>query len=149
MPIFSAKPNQRIPSLPDCSSASERAYLLRLQPSRWLFGWWILLHLLLAFTALMANLTVAVSGMAFVALIVHFRLRYPVNGTLLIVSAGACFALPLEGRFNLTLSGTTRIGRFWIELVFSDCPKSRFLVLKDQIQEPEWRRLCLILREGV
>ena len=97
----------------------------------------------------MANLPAAVAAATIAALILHFRLRNPVCGALLLVSGRGRFALPIEGRFNLTLSDTTRIGSFWIELVFSDCPNSRFLVLKDQFQEPEWRRLCLILREGV
>ena len=97
----------------------------------------------------MANLPNVLAGVAIAGLGLNFWRLYPVRGSLLVISGRARFALPLECRFDLGLCNTTRIGSFWIELVFSDCPNSRFLVLKDQIEELKWRRLCLILREGV
>jgi len=77
----------------------------------------------------------------------HFRRFHPVRGGLLIASPGGRFALPAAGRFDLELTDSTRIGGFWAELVFSDRPGSRFLILKDQLAEPDWRRLSLTLRE--
>ncbi len=104
---------------------------------------------MLACTALMANLPIAVSGTLIVILALHGGLKSPVGGSLLVVSSRARFGLPLEGRFDLRLSGGTHIGPFWVELAFSDRPGSRLLILKDQITEPEWRWLCLTLREAV
>lgn len=66
----------------------------------------------------------------------------------MLVSHDRCFALPAEGRFRLRLADTTRLGVFWIRLVFTDRPSSHILLLRDQLPELEWRRLCLILRDG-
>jgi len=97
----------------------------------------------------MANPPLAIGSALILVLSLHFRLRYPVCGALLILSPGGRFALPIEGRFDLTLSKATALGDFWAELVFSDRPNSRFLLLRDQLPELEWRRLSLNLRERV
>jgi hypothetical protein len=111
-------------------------------------GWWILLHLVLALAVFMANLPYSVAGLGMAALAVHYRLRYPVCGALLLVSGHNRFALPCEGRFDLDLSARSRLGGFWAELVFTDRPNSTLLLVRDQLSEPDWRRLGLILREG-
>jgi hypothetical protein len=110
-------------------------------------AWWIGLHLVLIIALLMANPSPVVGAGLLAALAWHFRHFHPVRGTLLITSPGGRFALPVDGRFDLELTSSTRIGAFWVELVFSDRPGSRFLILKDQLAEPDWRRLSLILRE--
>jgi hypothetical protein len=96
----------------------------------------------------MANLPFVAAGLGLGALALHFRARYPVREALLVVSGRRRFALPVDGRFDLELRADTHFGAFWAELVFSDCPNSRFLIVRDQMSEPEWRKLCLILREG-
>lgn len=133
--------------MPDCSRSFAKARLFRLTRSRWLLAWWIGLHLVLTLAVLMANPPPALGGVLMLVLAVHFKRRYPVRGGLLIASPGGRFALPAAGRFDLRLAESTRIGFFWAELVFSDRPGSRFLILKDQLTEPDWRRLGLILRE--
>ena len=95
----------------------------------------------------MANAPPTAGGVLLLVLAVHFERRYPVRGGLLIASPGGRFALPAAGRFDLRLTESTRIGSFWAELAFSDRPGSRFLILKDQLTEPDWRRLSLILHE--
>lgn len=107
------------------------------------------MHLELGLAVLMANSPAAVSGGLILVLCLHFRLRYPINSSLLILVAGGRFSLPAEGRFDLMLDEATRVGSFWAEIVFSDRPNSQFLLLRDQLPEPDWRRLCLILRELV
>ena len=97
----------------------------------------------------MANMPLAVGFGLLPALAWHYRRFDPVCGGLLIVSRGSRFALPLAGRFDLRLAGATRVGAFWAELVFRDRPRSHFLILRDQLAEPEWRQLSLILRERV
>lgn len=136
-----------MPSLPDSSGPFARARLYKLEPSRWLRAWWLGLHLVLILAALMANPPPAVGVSLLPVLAWHYRRFNPVRGALLIVSPGGRFALPVAGRFDLELAGSTRIGALWAELVFRDRPKSRFLILKDQLEEPDWRRLSLILRE--
>jgi hypothetical protein len=78
---------------------------------------------------------------------VHARRRNPVRGALLVVSDGPRFALPVDGRFNLSLSASSRCGLHWAELVFSDRPRERLLVLRDQLDARDWRRLKLLVRE--
>jgi hypothetical protein len=95
----------------------------------------------------MANAPPAVGVALLAALAWHYRRFYPVRGALLIVSPGPRFALPAAGRFDLELAESTSVGAFWAELVFRDRPKSRFLIVRDQLEEPDWRRLSLILRE--
>lgn len=107
------------------------------------------MHLVLAGSVFMANLPLAAAGLGLGALALHFRARYPVRQALLVVSGRARFALPAEGRFDLGLRADTCFGAFWAELQFSDRPNSRFLIIRDQMSEPDWRRLCLILREGL
>lgn len=97
----------------------------------------------------MASLPVIVAVLALGALALHFRARYPVRGALLVVSGRRRFGLPVDGRFDLGLRADTRLGAFWVELEFSDRPNSRFLVIRDQMSEPEWRQLCLNVREGL
>lgn len=137
-----------MPSLPDCSGPFERALLFKLRASRWLRIWWIGLHLVLILAVLMANPPPAVGAALMLGLAAHFRRLFPLRGALLIASPGGRFALPAAGRFDLTLAEATRLGGFWVELAFSDRPGSRFLILRDQLAEPDWRRLGLILREG-
>jgi hypothetical protein len=96
----------------------------------------------------MANLPWFVAGAAVGAVLLHALLRNPVCSALLIVGGDGSFGLPLQGRFDLRLGARTRFARSWADLVFSDCPRSRFLILSDQLPEPDWRRLCLILKEG-
>lgn len=136
-----------MPSLPDSSAPFARPHLYRLGPSRCLRVWWLGLHLVLVLAALMASLPPAAVIVLLPVLAWHYRRFYPARGGLLIVSGGGRFALPLAGRFDLELAASTRIGAFWADLAFSDRPRSRFLILRDQLQEPDWRRLSLTLRE--
>jgi hypothetical protein len=95
----------------------------------------------------MANLPPAAGAVLLLALALHCRRLGPRRGELLIAGPGGRFALPAAGRFDLALAESTCIGGFWIELSFSDRPSSRFLILRDQLAEPDWRRLSLMLRE--
>jgi hypothetical protein len=97
----------------------------------------------------MANLPIALTACGLGTLALHSRVRYPARSALLIVSGQRRFALPAEGRFDLGIGANTCFGSFWAELQFSDRPTSRFLVVRDQMSEPDWRQLCLILREGL
>ena len=125
----------------DYSSPSARACLLKLERSRALSVWWLGLHLLLALTFIMVNTLAGSIGI--LLLVVHFCRRHPVRSLLLVISPGGRFALPAAGRFDLTLCPSTRLGRRWAELVFSDFPRERVLVLWDQLDAADWRRLRL------
>jgi Membrane-bound toxin component of toxin-antitoxin system len=136
-----------MPSLPDSSGPFARARLFKLEASRWLFAWWVGLHLILAFAVFMANPPPAAALVLLIALAWHFRRLDRSRGELLIAGPRGRFALPAAGRFDLALAGSPRVAGFWIELSFSDRPGSHFLILRDQLTEPDWRRLSLILRE--
>lgn len=105
--------------------------------------------MVLAAAVLMANLPFALTACGLGALALHSRARYPARTSLLIISGQCRFGLPVEGRFDLGIGANTCFGPFWAELQFSDRPTSRFLVVRDQMSEPDWRQLGLILREGL
>lgn len=136
-----------MPSSPNSCVESGRIRLLKLAPSRWLHAWWILLHLLLILAALMANPPVFPGAAWLLAVGLHYRLRFPVRGALLLVGPDGRFALPAEGRFDLALDGASAVSDCWAELVFRDRPRSRLLLLRDQVTDSDWRLLCLALTE--
>lgn len=65
---------------------------------------------------------------------------------LLLVQSGTV-ALPVESRFNLPLQGGTRIGAGWIDLELGH--GSRLLILRDQLDRADWRRLGLFVGSGI
>jgi Membrane-bound toxin component of toxin-antitoxin system len=136
-----------MPSLPDSSGPFARVQLFKLEASRWLFAWWVGLHLILVSAVLMANPPPAAGFVLLVALVWHFRRLRRGRGELLIAGPRDRFALPAAGRFDLALAASPSVAAFWIELSFSDRPGSHFLILRDQLAEPDWRRLSLIFRE--
>jgi hypothetical protein len=79
----------------------------------------------------------------------HAGLRCPGRSPLIVVSPGGRFALPAEGRFDLRLAPATRIGAFWVELVFDDEGGSRQLLIRDQFTDSAWRELRLALMECI
>jgi len=132
--------------LRDCFSPSARPELLELRPSRALLAWWVALHVVLGLAAVLVNLPIGLAGLPVLAL--HARLKNPVRGGLIVIGPGGRFALPSAGRFNLSLAPSTRYGPGWAELVFSDRPRARLLVLRDQLDAQGWRRLRLTLGEA-
>jgi len=107
------------------------------------------LHLVL-FAAVLAANTSLIPGLSRSCLIaLHARSRYPTRQKLIVVSPAGRFALPAEGRFDLRLTPATRIGGFWVELVFDDRPGSPVLLIRDQFTDLSWRRLRVALREWI
>ena len=133
----------------DFSDASARAFLLKLNRSHCLAGWWLLLHLLLIVAVAMAGVAMALRVAFWLVLGLHYWRRYPACPALLLVSPGGRFALPAEGRFDLELARDTRLGGFWVELVFGDRPDEPLLLLRDQFTVSGWRQLCIALNEWV
>ncbi len=131
--------------MPDYSIPSAPAVLLKLEPSRWLAAWWHALHGLIGAALLMANPLVAAAALPLV--VWHARRRRPESPGLIVIS-GSRFALPAAGRFNLVPGPGCRAGSHVVELVFTDRPRSRVLVLRDQLGAPEWRRLRLSVLES-
>lgn len=66
---------------------------------------------------------------------------------LLVVSAGARFALPVEGRFDLALSPASRSGPGWQLLVLGENPATEMLLVRDQLDATARRRLEIAIRE--
>ena len=135
--------------MPESWSAFDEFRLLELAPSRWLRTWWGLLHALLGLTTLAVELDPAFVGLAALAIVWHYRVRNPVHAGLLLAGRGSRFALPWQGRFNLTLAEASAAGDFWIELYFCDRPRQPVLVLRDQLAIEDWRKLWLCVRERV
>jgi hypothetical protein len=133
--------------LPDSSGTSARPFLIEATASRWLLAWWLALHGVLVATVFLVHLPM-VPGccLSFLAGL-HAGLRHPIRRALLVVSPGGRFALPAEQRFNLALAPATRVGGFWVELVFDDSRGSRLLLIRDQLTDSSWRRLRMALCE--
>lgn len=146
MPILSAGRNPRIPGLQLSSTESAPVCLIRFRRSRWLTAWWLGLHGLLGLAALLAAPGPLAVAAALTAVAWHGLGRRPRGTPLLLLAPGPRFALPLEERFDLRPTAGCREGPFWLELVFDDGGRS-VLVLADQLQRADWRRLRLALAE--
>jgi len=146
MPIFSGGPNPRTRILPDYCAVSARPGLLQAEPSRLLLLWWSGLHALVASALLMTNPLWLAAASPLLAL--HAWRRRPVTVRLLVVSGGR-FALPAEGRFDLTLLPAAGIGACCARLVFSDRPESPRYLIRDQLDAAGWRFLRLAIVESV
>ena len=110
--------------------------------------WWDVLHMLLATAVLMANPVTFLALVLLSAIALHFHLRRPEWNRLLLISANGRFALPEQGRFNLTLAEPARCGSFWADLRLSDDPRRGVLLLRDQFTASQWRQFSLWLRES-
>ena len=129
----------------DCYDTCAPATLIEIRPSRWLLAWRASLALVVAAAMFMVSPPLGI----LVLLIELWRglRRAPDRRSLLIVSAGARFAMPGEGRFDLALAPGSREGPGWIELEFTDRPGVRTTLLRDQLDAADWRRLGLAIRE--
>lgn len=139
-----AKPNLPIQTLRDSCAGSDLPRLLKLKPSRCLYCWWIGLHLLVALS--LFTLWPLLGWAVLPLLLWHFRRHRPQGGNLLLLLESGRVALPDEARFDLPLTRGTTAGSGWIDLVFR--PGAHRLILRDQLDPADWRRLRLFIGGG-
>jgi hypothetical protein len=101
--------------------------------------------LVLALSALMVSVP---AGIAVVLLLFLFsRRRRQATPTVIAITPDACFGLPNENRSDLTLTTASRSGPGWLQLSFSDRPGQRLLLLRDQVDDRDWRVLRIAILE--
>lgn len=130
----------------DCSEPSARAVLLRPEPSRCLLAWWIGLHAVVATALLMTNSAPALGALPLLAwhgLARRPRRRSPAGSLLLI--AGGRILRPAALRPDIAAGPGSRAGRFIVELEFAGERPARELILRDQLDARDWRRLRLAI----
>lgn len=112
-------------------------------------AWWAGLHGLLLLAIWAAGWRSGSSACLAAAVAAHWAARRPGSETALIVYLGAgVWALPETRRFRLALSGATGWGPGWTELRFSGEP-GRVLLLADQLDARDWRRLRAAVQESL
>jgi hypothetical protein len=144
-------------TLPPSSNASERVFILKLERSRALVLWWAGLHLLLGVTVLQlaagvapaasvpaARAVAAVGGLLTLALHAHYG--FPHAPLSLILSPTGLWSVPERGLHALELAPGTSCSAWWVLLILGP-PRTRVLVLRDQLGAESWRRLTLAIRE--
>ena len=132
--------------MPESSTASADVRLIRLEASKLLARWWLSLHGLLGLAAVAANWPGWLAAVALAGLALNCRLRWPRSATIVLVDGAGRFDLPADGRFGLRLARRSRAGTGWLSLVFDDKP-SPLLILSDQLEPEDWRRLRLAVTD--
>lgn len=134
--------------MPSSSRASAAVTLLKLEPSRWLAGWWAGLHALLAGAALLGRISPSATALLLGAIALHGVGRFPRTPGLLVFSAAGLWSLPERGQHALRLGAETACCAWWARLVLvGPGTRVRVLVLRDQLDTESWRLLRLVIRE--
>jgi hypothetical protein len=112
--------------------------------------WWVALHALLAATALLVAWPWPAAAGALAAVVGHTWWRWPRRPPgVIVIGADASCAVPEHGIGPLALSPRTRIAPWWVRL---DAREGRrrldILLLADQLDPDDWRRLAAIVRRA-
>ena len=130
------------------SNAFARVCILRARRSRSLLAWWLALHVLLAVSVLTSTVGLIWSGMLLLAVCVHAWIRLPGSSILLLRFGDGSWAIPEQGRFKLQLAPNSSYSTVWVRLVFeADGARNTVLLLRDQMETEDWRRLQVAVRE--
>jgi hypothetical protein len=111
--------------------------------------WWVGLHALLGGAAMLLAWPWPAAALAIVATIAHAAWRWPAppRATILLGPDGSCRLATDEGGDALPLGARTRFSGWWVHLAADDGPRRRdILLLFDQLEADDWRRLAAILR---
>ena len=112
--------------------------------------WWLGLHALLAVAALLVGWSWFAKAVAIVAVLGHAAWRRPAPppGVIEFGADGAC-SIPGLGLPPLALGTRTRLSPFWLHIVAgSGAETLDILLLVDQLEPDDWRRLSAILRRA-
>jgi len=112
--------------------------------------WWLGLHLLLTVAALLAGWSWSTKVAVIVAVVGHAAWRRPPPPCALIeVGADGACRIPALGSAPFVLGARTRLSPFWVRIVARNGAETLdLLLLIDQLNAEDWRRLTAILRRG-
>ena len=132
------------------SSAFAQSLVLTLEPSRVLWVWWCLLHALLGAACALVGWPVSFRVLAFAAVVGHGVLRKPTASPRVVhfTAQGSC-VVPEWNTGVRPLGARTLVCPFWVRLDLGMGPWPRdILLIADQMQPDEWRRLRALLLRG-
>ena len=123
--------------------------VLKLERSRILWVWWLLLHALLGVAFALVGWAAPFRFAAVAVVLGHCVMRRPAEspGTVVMAEGGRC-AVPEWNTGLRALGPRTLVARFWIRLDLGRGPWRRdILLFADQVRPETWRRLrALLLR---
>jgi len=133
------------------SSAFAPVIVFRPEPSRLLSLWWLALHALLAATALLIGWPWPAKAVALGAVLGHAAWRRPRSARALIeVDADGAFRIPGASPASFAPGTRTRLMPFWLRIVAGNGADTvDILLLVDQLDAADWRRLTAILRRAI
>ena len=132
------------------SSTFEPVIILRPDASLALALWWHGLHALLAATALLIGWPWSLKVVAICAVVAHDLWRRP-SSTRCVIEVGADAALRIAASSSTLLvpDRRTRLTPFWVRIVARNQRDGvDILLLADQLDPEDWRRLSAILRRA-
>jgi hypothetical protein len=107
----------------------------------------VLLHVVLASSALLFDLPLVFTAFVLALIAAHAIGRYPRTPRLLVLHSDGTWTVPERGWHGLSLAPRTTWTTWYVELVFIGPSGARILVLKDQLGAEDWRALQLAVRE--
>jgi hypothetical protein len=121
--------------------------VLSLRPSRVLWAWWALLHVLLVAAVVLLGSPAWIKLLAGLAIVIHgFVRRPPPSPGVVMVAEGGLCGVPEWFRGLRPLGARTLMCPFWVSLDLGAGPWRRDLLLvADQVGSAEWRRLRALL----
>ena len=124
--------------------------ILRPEPSRALAWWWLGLHVLLAATALLIGWPLSLQVAALCAIVAHGIGRRPSSTRSVIeVGADATFRVATSSTTAFEPDRRTLLTPFWVRIVARRKGDAvDILLLADQLDPEDWRRLTAILRRA-
>lgn len=131
----------------DYSTEFDRSFTLRPRASRWLLIWWCGLHGVAASGGLLLPIPGVPRALVITAVMLHAIWRLPRRPPRWLAYSNGVWSLPGHDNAVLTCFRGTRSGSWWVVLVLIGRDRrSRFLLLRDQLDAREWYRLNALLR---
>jgi hypothetical protein len=134
--------------VPRSSPASARTQLFEPEASLYVAASWTLIHSLLAAATLLIEVDPAPTMVLLAAVAIHGIVRYPRSPRLLVLHRDATWAVPERGLHARTLSPRTAWTTWYVELVLTGPGHTRIVLLVDQLDAEDWRRLQVEVREN-
>lgn len=136
--------------MPLSSSTFAPVIVLRPKPSRVLSLWWLGLHLLLAATVFLIGWSVLPKIGAIAAVVAHALWRRPLAASEVIeVGADGACRIASQGSEAFAPGPRTRLTPFSVRIVArTKRDLVDILLLADQLDREDWRRLTAILRRA-
>jgi hypothetical protein len=148
--MLSAAVTPTTPIPPESSEGSGTAFILNPRRSVCLLVWRVLVFCLLSVSILHSGWELYVKVAALCAVGGHARLFRPPEPAPIIIGCDGLWALPAEELYDMRLGERTVCSGAWVRLHLTRGPATnrRVLLLADQFDREDWRRLQVSVREA-